>query len=260
MDTNNDYIPVQQLIAYVQGRLTREQTQELDYKLLQNDEAFEVLMFLEELRDKGVLEEYLEKMDKKFFEKLEAYREHSEKHSTEKKMVPMYLKLSVAASVTLLLAIGTYSLLNTPEDSLYTKYYEPYYVPLASRNTNEAEQTDEQLRNQAFYAYRQENFAKAIESLELLAAQEALTPQEHLVLVNAYLAIQNLEQAQDTLAVVLAQQADKAAYYHACWYQALIYIKQGKPAEAKPFLEKAVQSPNYQTKAADLLIELSTQE
>lgn len=158
----------------------------------------------------------------------------------------------VAATMLLLLGL-TFTLIyfsdkHPKTDVLYTKYFEPYSVSLATRGgTNVSDVT------KALEAYSRQDFYSAI---NIAAANSETAPEvSHFVSGLCYLQMGFVDNAIRSFNKAEA----KSAYYrdHILWYKSLSYLRKNDVDVASVILKKLCRDESvYNVKATNLLREL----
>ena len=239
----------QQIIDYLDGKLTAEERQSFELRLSKNPELAEEIDDLKSL-EKGLhaagMEDLLAEMD----------RWESEMTSMQSKTQMWSRYYAVAAVLTLILvpAIWFFSSQKPTSEELFLAYYEPYEELLTSRSNTSDSITV--LLNDGLNAYNQ---GKYRECSDMLKSYLNLNPQDHKVAL--YLAIAQLEidQKEEAEANFVRAQQDPVFKQQAQWYQALSYLKFSESEKAKALLEAISSTGGHYRKveAQKLLEDLS---
>lgn len=248
MSQEYNHIPIQQLLDYVKGNLNPEEIDRLDDFLLNDNDSYEVLMKLEALNAEGKLDKFLENLDQHFLAKMNVNSLQVEL-TTERSTSNNYLKLAIAASVSLILLTSMFWYYMQLEDDWFNKYYEPYWVVSTTRGS---QQIDNELRDKVYTLYQKGDYEGVVSAFKEVN-KELLSPKDKLVYANAYLAKNNLEYAEELLLDLVQQHEDQQVYFHANWYLGLVYLAQDKEAKAEHFIREAQKDPTYKRKATSIL-------
>lgn len=181
---------------------------------------------------------------KKIYDDGKAFLKTLEKSQPKTKL--KYSTWLVAASIALLLGVGSIYLWQssnfTSTENLYTTYYSPYpnnYKPVVRGETDET--------TLAFMAYENGNYRKSAALLrELLAEKDNKS-------LRFYYAISLLELEEHTKALEVLNALENMEFQYqkqVLWYKGLLLLKMNKPEEAKQvFNTIKSQFPEFKTKS-----------
>ncbi len=160
-----------------------------------------------------------------------------------------FLYMRIAASIVLLtvlsyLAVNYFT--KTDFQTLYSEYYEPY--PNIEDPINRSSQYEDL---SVYQLYEQREYQEVINRLSVA---EALSDADHFYLGQSYLAVNDPENAIESL----GQIDKKSRYYEAAqWYIALSLLKSEDSEKLQEYLRQIVDfQGDYGKKARDLLGEL----
>lgn len=186
--------------------------------------------------------------------KLQAFAKPKQKHVNLFTLTARQLSYAIAATV-LLCAVIIFALVNlkqtdNPPD-LFAQYFEPFDSP-GSGLTRSSDNTIS-LKGKAYEAYDAGNYTLAAELFEQVkpSMDEAIID---LCLANAYMSLENFEQAEVVLLHMLKEHADLVTQTK--WYLALLYIRENKLEKARATLWEISDSSTYGEKAKKVLNEL----
>ena len=185
----------------------------------------------------------------KFREKLQKISAELKEEELAKKNSTSYFSyLKIAASVIVILGVGTllWNNFNKKDkfSDVYLSYYEPYPVEDVTRG--EAISNLSMVMNN----YTKRDYDKVI--LELLEIPpSAISEQLRLYLGNSYLNINNEKEALKQFEII----SDTSKYYEdATWYRALTYLKLGENQESTVILEEIIEYNGIYKESAEKLI------
>lgn len=169
------------------------------------------------------------------------------------RMTKLWIPLSVAASLTLLVGVWFFFLRDTRplNEQLFVSNFEAFDSP-GSGLTRGDNNTGTSPKSLAYEAYDKGEYRKAIELFEDLATSN--DPIIHLCLGNAYLAVNEAAEAERVFLHMTKEHEDLIT--QAKWYLALSYLKQNKLERTKATLWQISKSSMYGEKARKLLDDL----
>lgn len=160
---------------------------------------------------------------------------------------PLYLKIAAAIIVV---AVAAKMILPVNEDpaKLFNEHFKPYpnaFEP-KNRGTNDLSK-----RAEAFEAYEQKNYRKALEGFNEIL-KEGNDPAVLLLAGNSNLMVGNVKEAENNF-LTLIKDYD-ALDTQAKWYLSLCYLKEGNVDQARTMWEELSGTEiSYANKAKDLL-------
>lgn len=185
------------------------------------------------------LEETLQEMRDEFFSKA----------STRSKVVPMGRRLQFAISIAAILVIAIIIWRPWQPEDLYGKYAQLEMINPAERGEN----TDSLLQ-QAAIAFNKEDFSTAE---KLLEQARRIKPDDSFT--NFYYGIsllKNEKPAQARVVLSAVANGESAFKYHATFYQALTFLKEGNKTACREWLQKIPADAPYYAKVQELLNKL----
>ena len=235
----------QELInGYFEGSLSQNQLEEVDY-LLSTD-----VEFASELEFEKELKIALKKEERQNIKS--QFSELSKEHAKPKPKVIKLRPWLAAASIALCIGLGTYFLffyssnINTAE--LYAANFMPYdNVVQPIERSNQLEN----LKTQAFTAYENEEYQKALQLFK------ELNTKQNDNYIDFYSAMVYMQLDKQKLAVsLLKNYIEKQGELkdRATWYLALAYLKLGKLENCKSELEKLIAWNTFKTNSAKELL------
>ena len=171
-------------------------------------------------------------------QQLDSYHIHIKKNQLQKgggSVITLNRKRLAAASIALLAAVSVWLFIS--KENKYEKLYAAYYKPDPGLMSAMSVYGN-YLFNKAMLDYKTGNYKKAIEEWGKLKTGMPQNDTLNYFLGAAQQAVGNDAEAVVLLEPVINDTA-RAFYKDACWYMGLALLKQGKPGEAIPYLEKS---------------------
>jgi tetratricopeptide (TPR) repeat protein len=235
------------IIAYCKNELSESERLILEQSLLKDKEAWELVLFIEELKQKGELDNFLNYNKKLFETKL--------KPNNKGFFLFSNFRFSIAAIITLFCIISICYLIfqsNKNNNDYFSEYYNPYQPTTLVRSFNKNIQSFDSLILQAYNDYEQKEYDKVIKNLENILLENQ-HPQAELVLSNAYILTGREEDALKWLKRVEDSQSPDYTVY-ALWYEGLIALKNGEVSKAKEYLKRIKRHPSKFGKNATIIL------
>jgi tetratricopeptide (TPR) repeat protein len=225
--------------------ISQEQQELFESYLLNELDKGEQLAFLARLDTNASLKEEFDEFNKLFSaveeagirERMNQYHKtfgsNSSKETTTKKGFPFRINYGIAASVVLLLALGSIWYFNAQDktEKLFDEFYSPDPgLPTVMGNTNDYDFYE------AMVAYKHGDYDQAIEKWEKLLETEQRNDTLNYFLASAQMARGEEEAAKVGFSKVIAMKGSVFAD-DAYFYLGLEALKRGAIPEAKKFLE-----------------------
>ena len=240
MDKNRHLIS-----KYLEGELDPGEAARFEETLLEDHELQEELDLYREVDDALADTEVLElraQLDE-LHEELTPQFERRNKKSSKR-----VLRYAVAASVAVVISLGTYSLFfkKIPDNKIVSQFYKPYDVTLVNRSANN--DLDVTLRS-ALLKYENREYTEAIKLF-----QKALEINPKMVASNlytgiSYFEIQKYRKADKSLSKVI-EQNDNLYIEQAEWYLGFCYLKLNENEKAREQFAKLASKYGYYQKDA----------
>ncbi len=244
MDKNRHLIS-----KYLEGELDPGEVARFEETLLEDHELQEELDLYREVDDALADTEVLElraQLDE-LHEELTPQLERRNKRSSKR-----VLRYAVAASVAVVISLGTYSLFfkKVSDNKIVSQFYKPYDVTLVNRSANT--NLDVTLRS-ALLKYENREYDEAIKLF-----QEALEINPKMVASNlytgiSYFEIQKYREADKSLSKVI-EQNDNLYIEQAEWYLGFCYLKLNENEKAREQFAKLASKYGYYQKGAKKIL------
>ena len=220
---------IERIDKYLLGRLSPEESKELERELLKN-KPLENTLYTQAQIQKAILLDQREEM------KVELKEIHKNVIQNRKDVGPKKSRRNIL--VTLICGVIAALLLwyfignkNQTTPDLFASNYEAFETGSNVRGEN----IDENLEL-AFSLYKEKNYEKAVTKFNNYLLTGAINNEVKLALAISYFETQKIEKAQITLQEIID---NKDPFYtdHARWYQGLIYLSENEMAKAKISLQ-----------------------
>ncbi len=232
------------LYNYFSNQLTAEQERAFN-DLLDTDADFKAQFLFE----KDLQQAIRKKENQELKSKLQGFEKNIQAKSAVPRTNARFRPWSVAASITMLIAIGWFaytSLLGTSNQDLYDAYFEPYPNTVYTITRSDGNQT---LERAAFVAYESQDDDRAA---ELFLEAGATIAHGNFYLAQVLLRLNRNEEAIELLAQSILE--DSTFEAEANWYLALAYLKENDTESATEVLERQVSQYDFKkVKAQELL-------
>ena len=239
-----------EIARYAEDDMTAEERQEFEQALSTDTALQEQLALYREVHDSMYhhfnpgedqyqLQQTLQDMRDEFFNKA----------ARRTKVVPIGRKLQYAISVAAILLITIIIWKPWQKEDLYGKYAQLEMTNPAERGNN----TDSLLQEAAI-AFNKEDFATAEKNLEQV---RSIKPDDSFT--NFYYGaslLRNGKTAQARVVLSAVANGESAFKYHATFYQALTYLKEGNKDACREWLQKIPADASFYKKAQELLNKL----
>lgn len=232
------------LYKYLEGNMTEDERSDFERKIQNNarlKETIEVYKGIDGFMNK---EEELEDVK-------QTVKGLHTKYENRQQSIKVFKLSGIAASIIILLSIGTYlGLINKTPDTLYKKHYTAWNTDNTLRSI-----TSDSLTLEWIKAYESKAFNEAINKFNALPESIQKKPESVLLLASAYMEIQNYNKA---IYVLTNFNTDGYSLFepHFNWYAALCYIKTENTAEAHKLLQKLINNKKYGDAAKEILKKL----
>lgn len=153
------------------------------------------------------------------------------------------LRYVVAASIAVIISLGTYSLFFKKVDNnkIVTEFYKPYDVTLVNRSANT---NITPMMREALYKYETQDYEEAIVLFkEILEINPQITA-SHLYSGISYLEIEQYKSAEKSLTAVL-EHNDNLYMEQADWYLGMVYLLNEEKNKARMQFRKIKNSDGY---------------
>lgn len=161
----------------------------------------------------------------------------------KKRSSKQVLRYAVAASIAVIISLGTYSLFFKKVDNnkIVTEFYKPYDVTLVNRSANTSITP---LMREALYKYETKDYEEAIVLFkEILEINPQMTA-SHLYSGISYLEIEQYKNAEKSLTAVL-EHNDNLYMEQADWYLGMVYLLNEEKDKARMQFRKISNSDGY---------------
>lgn len=223
---------LERIERYIQNDMTPEESIQFESQASNNqilkDKINEVRLLL-----LGVQEASLTAKLEDFHTNLDAQNGDSQTN----KIFP-FKKWLLAAAMIAVIAIGFWLLIDSfnANENLYSKYYKADPGLLSAMSFSDNYQFD-----RAMIEYKTANYDSALKNWETLLIANPKNDTLHYFIGASYLALDKNEKAIQNFEEVLKIQTSYF-FSDANWYKGLALIKEGKKAEAIPFIEKSAHA------------------
>lgn len=161
--------------------------------------------------------------------------------STSSKVRKLYKYCAVAATIIVLLAIGSifFSPWDTKSDTdFFQEYYHPYPAIMSFRSPADRNETEKILYN-AFNYYDTEEYELALISFQKVLSIDSLCFMSQFYLAVCEIEKENYANAQKYL-LDLTQKEEHIFWEQSHWYLSLVYLKLDQTEQAKSVLRKII--------------------
>lgn len=235
MDKNKHLIS-----KYLEGELNPIQAKDFEEALIQDHELQEELDLYREV-DEALSDTEVLDLRAQLDEIHEELTPHIEKIA--RKSSKRVLRYAVAASVAVVISLGTYGLFfkKVNDNKLVTQFYKPYDVTLVNRSANSELTAD---LGEALYYYDNGNFKEAIVLFEEILDRDPEMMASHLYSGISYMELKEYTKAGISFNKVIDQN-DNLYIEQAEWYLGMVYMLTDQKDKAIKQFRKIKNSDGY---------------
>ncbi len=175
-----------------------------------------------------------------------------------KKSSKRVLRYAVAASIAVIISLGTYSLFfkKVNNNKIVTEFYKPYDVTLINRSANT---NITPMMREALYKYENQEYNEAVLLFQDILEINPEMTASHLYSGISYLELQEYEKAKESFIAVL-EHNDNLYMEQAEWYLGMVYIMKDEKDKARMQFRKIKQSDGiHRDEASRILRKLKRQ-
>ncbi len=238
MDKNRHLIS-----KYLEGELDSGEVARFEEALLEDRELREEVDLYREV-DGAIADTEVLELRAQLDELHEELTPQLEKRKATKRV----LRYAVAASVAVVISLGTYSLFfkKVTDNKIVSQFYKPYDVTLVNRSANS--DLDETLRI-ALLKYENKDYNEAIRLFQKALELNPKMVASHLYSGISYFEIKEYQKADKSLSRVI-EQNDNLYIEQARWYLGFCYLKLEEADKAREQFGKLAENKGYYQKQA----------
>jgi tetratricopeptide (TPR) repeat protein len=172
-----------------------------------------------------------------------------------RKSAKRVLRYAVAASIAVIISLGTYSLFfkKVNNNKLVTEFYKPYDVTLVNRSANT---NITPLMREALYKYENKEYQEAIGLFKSILEINPDMTASYLYSGISHLELEEYRKAENSLKAVLRHN-DNLYMEQADWYLGMVYLMNEEKEKARVQFHKIEQAEGYyQERASKILRKL----
>ena len=245
MDKNRHLIS-----RYLDGELNPSEVSRFEEALIKDPELQEELDLYRDvdvaLADTDVLD-FRAQLDELHEELTPQFEKRSRKHGSKQ-----VLRFAVAASVAVIISMGTYGLFfkKVSSNKIVSQFYKPYDVTLVNRSVN-ADIGD--VLSQALYKYENAEYTDAIQLFQQVLSENPKMIASNLYNGISYFELKEYENARSSLAKVI-EHNDNLYIEQARWYLGFCYIMLNDKSKARQqFVQLANKDGYYRDESRRIL-------
>lgn len=172
-------------------------------------------------------------------------------HHSKKSSFKRQWKISIATAAAVVLCFGIYSIFNSnpSAEQLFSQYYETYpntVLPIVRDASS-----DQNIKQQAFEAYENKNYQKAIELFSNIYTSEG---DEYALFYKAMSMIESNHDLENAKTILKDTQWTIEFKEKSLWYLGMVYLKQQQTEQAKTTLQKLSALGDYRKVQVEDLI------
>jgi tetratricopeptide (TPR) repeat protein len=245
MDKNRHLIS-----RYLEGELNPSEVTRFEEALIKDPELQEELDLFRDV-DVALADTDVLSLRAQLDELHEELTPQFEKRSS-KKTSKRVLRYAVAASVAVIISLGTYGIFfkKVSNNKIVSQFYKPYDVTLVNRSAN-IDITD--ILSQALYKYENAEYADAVELFQQVLVVNPKMTASNLYSGISYFELKEYENARSSLVKVI-EHNDNLYIEQARWYLGFCYIMLDDKAKARQqFLQLANKDGYYRDESERIL-------